>query len=62
MSIHYVKCFDLILRAVTLALALELGVDPGTCRALSAMYEQLCRAFNIAGALGLWWQATEGIF
>ena len=52
MSIDYVKCFDLILQAVVLALALELGMDPGTCRALRAMYEQLRRAFKVAGALG----------
>ena len=61
MSINYVKCFDLIPQAVVLALALELGMDTGTCRALGAMYKQLCRAFKIAGALGRWWQATNGI-
>ena len=33
MSIDYVKCFDLIPKAVVLALALELGMDLGTCRA-----------------------------
>ena len=43
------------------ALALELGMDPGTCRALGAMYKQLRRAFKIAGAFGLWWQATTCI-
>ena len=41
MSIDYVKCFDLIPQAVVLAVALELGMDPGTCRALGAMYKQL---------------------
>ena len=61
MSIDYVKCFDLIPQAVVLALAMELGMDPGTCRALRAMYKQLRRAFKVAGALGLWWQATNGI-
>ena len=61
MSIDYVKCFDLIPQAVMLALALELGMDPGTCRALEAMYKQLRRAFKVAGALGLWLQATNGI-
>ena len=61
MSIDYVKCFDLISQAVVLALALELGMDPGTCRALGAMYKLLRRAFKVAGALGLWWQATNGI-
>ena len=60
-SIDYVKCFDLIPQAVVLALSLELGMDPGTCHALGAMYKQLRRAFKIAGALGLWWQATNGI-
>ena len=44
-----------------LALALELGMDPGMCRALGAMYKQLCRAFKITGALSFWWQATNGI-
>ena len=43
MSIDYVKCFDLIPQAVVLALALELGMDPGTCRALRATYKQLRR-------------------
>ena len=61
MSIDYVKCFDLIPQAVVLALALELGMDPGTCCALGAMYKQPCRAFKIARAFSLWWQATNGI-
>ena len=39
MSIDYVKCFHLIPQAVVLAVALELGMDPGTCRALGAMYK-----------------------
>ena len=34
MSIDYVKCCDLIPQAVVLALAVELGMEPGTCRAL----------------------------
>ena len=61
MSIDYIKCFDLIPQGVVLALALEQGMNPGTCRALGVMYKQLRRAFKIAGALGLWWQATNGI-
>ena len=61
MSIDYVKCFNLIPQAVVLALALQLGMDPGTCRALGAMYKQLRWAFKVAGAFGLWWQATNGI-
>ena len=61
MSIDYVKCFDLIPQEVVLALALELGMDPVTCLALQAMYKQLCRAFKVAGALGSWWRATNGI-
>ena len=61
MSIDYVKCFDLIPQAVVLALALEPGMDPGTCHALKAMYKQLRRTFKIAGALGPRWQATNGI-
>ena len=31
-----------------------LGMDPGTCRALQAMYEELRRAFKVAGALESW--------
>ena len=61
MSIDYVDCFDLIPQAVVLAPALELGMDLGTCRAPGAMYKQLRRAFKVAGALGPWWQATNGI-
>ena len=60
MSIDYVKCIDLIPQAIVLALALELGMDPGTYRALGASYKQLRRAFKFAGAFGLWWQATNG--
>ena len=61
MGIDYVKCSDLIPEAVVLALALEVGMNPGTCRALGAMYKQLRRAFKITRALALWWQATNGI-
>ena len=61
MSIDYVKCFDLIPQAVVLALALELGMDPGVARALGAMYKQLRQAFKVAGCLGAWWRATNGI-
>ena len=32
----------------------ELGMDPGMRRALGAMYEQLHRAFKVAGSLGSW--------
>ena len=53
MSIDYVKCFNLIPQAVVLALALELGMEPGMCRALGAMYKQLHRGFKMARALGL---------
>ena len=38
-SIDYIKCFDLIPQAVVLALALELGIDPGACHALRAIYK-----------------------
>ena len=61
MSIDYVKCLDLIPQAVVLALALELGMDPGTCNALGAMYKELHWAFKIAAALGRLWQDTNGI-
>ena len=61
MSTDYIKCFALIPQAVVLALALQLRMDPGTCRALGAMYKQLPRAFRVAGSLRLWWQATNGI-
>ena len=61
MSIDYVKCLDLIPQAVVLALALELGMDPGTCNALGAMYKELHWAFKVAAALGRLWQDTNGI-
>ena len=61
MSIDYVKRLDLIHQAAVLALVSEPGMDPGTCRALAAMYEQLCRAFKVADGLGSWWRATNGI-
>ena len=60
-SIHDDKCFDLIPQAVLLALALERGMDPGTCRALAAIYKQLSRALKVTGVLGQWWQAPNGI-
>ena len=46
---------------VRLRIARELGMDDGVLRALAAMYRQLQRAFRLAGALGAWWQATNGI-
>ena len=61
MSIDYKKCFDLIPWAVVLLVAAELGMAPAVCRALGAMYRQLRRSFKIAGCLGLWWRATNGI-
>ena len=36
-------------------------MDDGVLRALAAMYWQLQRAFRLAGAVGAWWQATNGI-
>ena len=53
MIIDYAKTF-------VLAPALELGMDPGTCRGLGAMYKPLLWAFKIA-TLGCWWQASNGI-
>ena len=32
LSIDYGKCFDFLPKAVVVALALELGIDLGTCR------------------------------
>ena len=61
MNIDYVKCFDLIPQAVVLALALDLGMDQGVARALGPMYKQLRRSFRVAGCLGAWWRATNGI-
>ena len=46
---------------MVLRIARELGMDDGVLRALAAMYRQLRRAFRLAGALGAWWQATNGI-
>ena len=37
-----------------LAVGLEFGVHPGTCRSLRAIYKQLHRAFKVAEALGRW--------
>ena len=61
LSLDYVKCFDIIPQAVVLRLARELGMDRVTLRALAAMYRQLRRAFRLAGSLGEWWRATNGI-
>ena len=46
---------------MVLRIARELGMDYRVLRALAAMYRQLRRAFRLAGALGAWWQATNGI-
>ena len=54
MSLDYVKCFNLIPQVVVLALALELGMDPGVAMALGAMYKPLRWAFKVAGCLGAW--------
>ena len=61
MSIDCVKCFDLIPQAAVLAMALELGMDPGTCRALGAMYKQLRQAFKIAGTFGILLRHPPGV-
>ena len=61
LSLNCVKCCDLIPQAVVLRIARELGMDNGVPRALAAIYRQLRRAFRPAGALGAWWQATDGI-
>ena len=58
----YVKCFDLIPRAVVLRIAHELGMDERVPRALAALYRRLRRAFCLAGAAGGGrWRATNGI-
>ena len=61
MSIDYVRCFDLLPQAPVLALVLEPSMDPRVARALGAMYKQLRRAFKVAGCLGAWWWAINGI-
>ena len=61
MSINYVQSFDLIQQAVVLALALEPGMDLGVARPLGAMYKHLSWAIKVAGCLGTWWPATNGI-
>ena len=43
------------------ALTLELGINLGTCKALGTMYEQLRRAFKVAGSQGARWRAANGI-
>ena len=52
MNFDYAKCFDLITLVVVLALALELGMDLGTCHALGTIYEQLRWAFKVSGCGG----------
>ena len=61
LSLDYVKCFDLIPQAVVLRIARDLGMDDRVLRAPAAMCRQLRRAFRLAGALGVWWQATDGL-
>ena len=39
----------------------RLGWDAEVLAALQAMYYQLVRAFKLAGGLGDWWRATNGI-
>ena len=38
LSLHYLKCFDLIPQAVVLRIARELGMDKEVLRAVAAMY------------------------
>ena len=54
-------CLDLTSHAIVLRAAAELGLAPKVCRALGAMYRQLRRVFKLAGCLGQWWHATNGI-
>ena len=61
LSLDYFKCFDIIPQAVVLRVARELGMHGGTLWALAAMYRQLRCAFRLAGSLGEWWRATNGI-
>ena len=63
MNIYYVKCFFLIPQGVVRTLALELAMDLGPWgpRALGAMHEQLRSALQVAGSLGSWWRATDGM-
>ena len=61
LNLDYVKRFDIPPQAVVLRVARELGTDRGTLWALGTMYRQLWRAFRLAGSLGKWWRATNGI-
>ena len=61
LRLDYVKCFDMIPQAVVLRVARDVGMDHGTLRALPPMYGQPRSAFRLAGSLGEWWRATNGI-
>ena len=60
-GLDYKKCFDLVPQRIALRLAKEFGMNAGVLRAARAMYKQLRRAFKIAGCLGEWLRATNGI-
>ena len=57
----YIKCFDLIPEATSMALLDLHGMDEGVLRAFRGMYGQLKRMFKIKGCLGAWWAATNGV-
>ena len=49
---YYTKCFDLILRAISMALLELQGMYEGVLRAFRGMYGQLKHMFKIKGCLG----------
>ena len=57
----YTKCFDLIPKAILVAMLDLMGMERGVLNAFHGMYSQLRRKFKIKGCLGAWWQATNGI-
>ena len=61
MGLDYRKCFDLMPQVIVFEVCTRLGWDDEVLAALHALYCQLVRAFKLAGGLGGWWRATNGI-
>ena len=61
MGLDYRKRFDLMPQGIVFEVCKLLSWDAEVLAALQAMYCQLVRAFKLAGGLGDWWRATNGI-
>ena len=55
------KCFDTMPQGIVFEVCTRLGWEAEVLAALQAMYCKLVRAFKVAGGLGDWWRATNGI-